>query len=301
MYNYMIHHHWLRLFFAIIGTLIGAIALNMFILPFDLYSGGLLGVGQLIRTFLSSVLNIEFEDIDLAGIIYFILNIPILIYAKNIVGKQLLIGTVIGTISYSIFYSLIPIPDIPIISDILTSVIVGGILSGIGSGILLTCGCSGGSLDILGLCFSKKGKSFSIGKFSLSFNIFIYAICLIIFSVEIAIYSIIYSACYAISLDKLHQQNINVEVSIITETKKDQISNYIMNKIGRGVSLFDVVGGYTGSKKQMILVCVSKYEVVRLKRYVTSVDPSAFIIIKEGVQVSSNFSKKLDSDDYHSI
>lgn len=299
MFDYIIHHRIFRLVFAIFGAFVGSFAMNVFIVPFHLYSGGLLGVGQLIRTFFNTYLSINVTNIDLAGIIYLILNIPILIYSKNIVGKQLMIGTVVGTFAYSVFFTIIPIPETPILSDILTSVIVGGILAGIGGGILLTCGCSGGSLDILGLCFSKKGKKITVGKFSILFNSVLYGLCLIFFSIETAIYSLIFSTCYSISLDRLHQQNINVEVSILTKTKKDEISSFIINKLGRGVSIFDAKGGYTDKESKMLFVCISRYEISRLKHFVIEVDPDAFIVIKEGIKVSGNFTKKLDfEEDY---
>lgn len=290
------HHRWLRIAVALIGALIGAIAVNVFIVPFNLYSGGLMGISQLIRTGLKVWFGIEFSGIDLAGILYLTLNIPILLYARNIVGKHIFRGTIVGTIAYSVFFAIVPVPTTPIVSDMLTSVLIGGILSGIGTGIVLTCGCSGGSLDILGLCFQKQGKRITVGRFNIFFNGALYTVCMILFSIETAIYSIIYIACYSMCLDRFHQQNINVQVSILTRTSKQEISDYIINRLGRGVSQWQAIGGYSGAPAWMLFACVSKYEVERLRRAVRGIDEHAFIVVHEGVRVDGNFPKKIDSD-----
>ena len=88
-------------------------------------------------------------------------------------------------------------------ADYLTACLLGGILTGIGSGIVLTCGCSSGGLDVIGLCLSKRGSGFTVGKFSLTFNAFLYTACLILFSPEVAIYSVIYNFFTSMVLDRI--------------------------------------------------------------------------------------------------
>ena len=192
LYN-TLHNRWLRLVACVVGELIAAAALNIFIVPLNLYTGGLLGFCQVVRTLLQTQLGISFGANDVAGIFYFILNIPILLLAYKTLGRHLVLKTLVCTVSYSLFYSLIPIPSSPIVSDYLTACLLGGILVGIGSGIVLTCGGSGGGLDVVGLCLSKRGSSFTVGKFSLGFNAVLYTACLILFSPEVAIYSVIYN------------------------------------------------------------------------------------------------------------
>ncbi len=69
-----------------------------------------------------------------------------------------------------------------VVNDTLTACLLGGILTGVGSGLVLTCGGSGGGLDVIGLCLSKKGSRFTVGRFSMTFNAFLYALCLILFT-----------------------------------------------------------------------------------------------------------------------
>ena len=74
---------------------------------------GLLGLCQLIRTLLQTYLGLSFGTYDIAGILYFLLNIPLLIVGYRDLGRGLAVRTIICTVSYSLFYSIIPIPTQP--------------------------------------------------------------------------------------------------------------------------------------------------------------------------------------------
>ncbi len=292
LYN-SLHNRALRLVVAVIGELIAAAALNLFIVPLHLYTGGLMGVCQLLRTLASDYLGMSFGAYDVAGILYFLLNIPILLLAYKTLGKALVFKTLVCTTSYSLFYSLIPIPATPIVADRLTACLLGGILTGIGSGIVLTCGCSSGGLDVIGLCLSKRGSGFTVGKFSLTFNAFLYTACLILFSPEVAIYSVIYNFFTSMVLDRMHQQNVNVMALIFTKEDENVLGRFIIEKLDRSVTWWTGTGAYTGENVHVLCVCLSKYEIEELLHAVRSIDPHAFVSVQEGARVFGNFPKKL--------
>ena len=124
LYN-TFHNRWLRLIAAVAGEFIAALGINLFIVPLGLYSGGTLGVCQLIRTLMQTYLHLDFGGYDIAGILYFLSNIPILIFAYKVLGRGLAMRTIVCTVSYSVFYSLIPIPVQPIVDDYLTACLLG--------------------------------------------------------------------------------------------------------------------------------------------------------------------------------
>ena len=293
MYN-SLHNRWLRLIAAMLGQGVVALALRLFIVPLGLYSGGLMGVCQLFRTLMQTYMGLDFGASDIAGILYFVLNVPILLFAYKTLGKHLVFKTLVCTLSYSLFYSMVPTPAVPIVDDYLTACLLGGILNGIGCGIALTCGGSGGGLDIVGLCLSKRGSRFTVGKFSLTFNFFLYAACLFLFQPEIAIYSVIYNYFSAMVLDRMHQQNVSVEALIFTRDDQDKLAHFIMEKLGRGVTYWNGVGAYTGTDLHVLCVCLSKYEIEELLHTVHAIDPHAFVTMQEGVRVHGNFRRKLD-------
>ena len=116
-----LHNRILRLVLAVLGELIAAAALNLFIVPLSLYTGGLLGFCQLVRTLLQDFLGVSFGAYDIAGVLYFLLNIPLLMIGYRNLGRGLAVRTIICTVSYSVFYSIIPIPTQPIVDDYLTA------------------------------------------------------------------------------------------------------------------------------------------------------------------------------------
>ena len=292
LYN-TLHNRWLRIVAAVVGELIAAAALNLFIVPLNLYTGGAMGVCQLIRTLLQTYLGLNFGSYDIAGILYFLVNIPILLYGYKYLGQGLVIKTIICTVAFSLFYSIIPIPSAPIVADYLTACLLGGILTGIGSGIVLTCGCSSGGLDVIGLCLSKRGSGFTVGKFSLTFNVFLYTACLILFSPEVAIYSVIYNFFTSMVLDRMHQQNVNVMALIFTKEDENVLGRFIIEKLDRSVTWWTGTGAYTGENVHVLCVCLSKYEIEELLHAVRSIDPHAFVSVQEGARVFGNFPKKL--------
>ena len=293
LYN-TLHNPWLRLVAAVVGELIAAAALNLFIVPLNLYTGGLLGLCQLIRTLVQTYLGVSFGAYDVAGILYFILNIPIILFAYKTLGKMLVLKTVICTVAYSLFYSMIPIPSTPIVDDYLTACLLGGILTGVGSGIVLTCGGSGGGLDVVGLCLAKRGSQFSVGKFSLAFNAFLYAACLLLFTPEVAIYSVIYTVFTYMLLDRVHQQNIIVQALIFTREDERVLAQFIIEKLGRSVTYWNGVGAYTEETIHLVCVCLSKFEIEELLHAVHSIDPHAFMTVQEGTRIYGNFPRRLE-------
>lgn len=294
MLNTAVHRPGLRMLACILGEWIAAFSLNYFIVPLGLYSGGGVGVCQLIRTLLQTWAGLSFDGYDIAGILYFLINIPILLYARRILGQKFVLKTVICTVAFSLFYSVIPTPSAMLVNDTLTACLLGGILSGIGSGLVLTCGGSGGGLDVIGLCLSKRGSRFTVGRFSMTFNAFLYAICLILFRPEVAIYSVIYNFAAAMVVDKAHQQNISVQALIFTRAGEQELGRAIMDQMGRGVTWWEGVGAYTGENVHILCVCLSKYEIEELFHTVHAMDPHAFITLQEGIRIDGNFQKKLD-------
>ena len=293
MYN-SLHNRWLRLIAAMLGEGVVALALRLFIVPMGLYSGGMMGLCQLIRTLLQDGLGLNFGGADIAGVLYFLSNIPILLLGWKTLGPRMTFKTIACTVSFSFFYSIIPTPSVPIVDDYLTSVMLGGIIVGTASGIVLTCGGSGGGLDIVGLCLSKRGSRFTVGKFSLSFNIVLYTACLILFSPEIAIYSVIYTFFNAMVLDRMHQQNVSVQAMIFTKEDEKELGRFIIEKLGRSVTYWEGVGAYSGKGLHVLVVCVSKFEIEELLHAVHARDEHAFVTVQERVRVFGNFVRKLD-------
>lgn len=293
MYGKALNNRWARLGMGILGTLIVAASINLFIVPHSLYSSGLLGFCQLIRTILTQKLGLT-PGFDLSGMLYLLLNIPLLLLAWRNLGRSFVVRAVICTCCSSLFLTLIPVPAEPVIEDMLTSCMLGGIVCGFANGMILTCGCCTGGLDILGLCVSKKKQEFTVGKFNMSCNLLLYSLCLVLFDAATAIYSAIYMVFNSLFVDRFHKQSITVQVLIFTKNKNPELPKYIMEKLDRGVTFWEASGAYTGDSVRVLCVCLSKYEIEKLKTVMAELDPHAFFIVQQGVQAGGNFKKHLN-------
>jgi len=292
LYTKLMHNKGLRLVGGLLGSLLMSVAINVFIVPQGLYAGGAYGLCQVIRTLLQTKLGVE-ASFDLAGVLYFFVNIPLFLLAFRTLGRTFCLKAGICTVSNSVFLALIPSPAVPIIPDPLTSCMIGGILVGFAAGLVLTCGCSTGGLDILGLYLSKKNNKFTVGRFCISFNVCLYLLCFILFDATTAIYSAIYNVLSNLFLDRLHRQNVSVQLLIFTKSKDPALPKYIMEQLDRGVTYWQAKGAYTGDDVQVLCVCLSKYEIDTLEQVIRDIDPNAFFVMQEGVRVVGNFKRHL--------
>ena len=292
LYTKLMHNKGLRLVGGLLGSLLMSVAINVFIVPQGLYAGGAYGLCQVIRTLLQTKLGVE-ASFDLAGVLYFFMNLPLFLLAFRTLGRTFCLKAGICTVSNSVFLALIPSPAVPIIPDPLTSCMIGGILVGFAAGLVLTCGCSTGGLDILGLYLSKKNNKFTVGRFCISFNVCLYLLCFILFDATTAIYSAIYNVLSNLFLDRLHRQNVSVQLLIFTKSKDPALPKYIMEQLDRGVTYWQAKGAYTGDDVQVLCVCLSKYEIDTLEQVIRDIDPNAFFVVQEGVRVVGNFKRHL--------
>lgn len=271
------------------GSLLYALGMNLFLTPLNLFSGGGVGLAQLITLFLEQF--IKLTGINLYGIVYMLINIPLLFLAYFHIGKNFFVKTLIGSGAISLFITLIPTLAVPIVDDYLTSVLIGGIAAGAGVGLILIAGGSGGGIDVVAVWAAKKFKGASVGKISLYFNVLLYVIMLFLFDAQTVIYSLIYTVIFTLVLDRTHYQNINVRVMIFT--KKDGIDKEINEKTRRGVTEWNGYGAYTKEPMHILVSCINKYEVSDMMEIIQSIDPQAFIIADENVMVNGNFEKRI--------
>lgn len=277
---------------AVLGCFLFAFAVNIFLVPNALYNGGILGIAQLIRSFLTSVLHLKF-NVDISGIINFILNVPLFILAYKFISKTFFRRSLVCVIFQTIFLTVIPTPDKAIISDLLTCVLIGGMIAGYGSGITLSASGSGGGTDIIGILISMKNRNLSVGKIGGAINIVIYAICGLLYGLPTMIYSIIYTVIASIVVDNTHEQNICSYVIIFTKDNQDKIIEFIKNELARDATFWEGYGGYKHEKVHIVYSALSKYEMQRLERHLPEIDNDAFMITSEGIGISGNFKKSL--------
>lgn len=283
---------WFKFSKCILGIFISSLAINLFIVPNNLYTGGILGLSQLIRTMLNSIFRLNF-NFDISSIIYYLINVPLFLIAYKRISKTFFIRTLFAVTINSLFLMIIPIPSEPLIKDLLVNVLIGGFLCGIGIGMALSTGGSTGGTDIIGILLSKRNKRFTVGNIGLIFNLLVYSICGLKYGIETMIYSILYAIFETIMIDKNHTQNICSEAFIFTKQKPDEMIKFINKELNRGATYWEAVGGYTNTKTYIVYTVLSKYERMRLGRHMKDFDENAFMVGDDGVEIKGLFDKYL--------
>ncbi len=277
---------------AIFGGFLYALAYRVFILPFHLYNGGFTGVAQLIQSILLRLLPFS-PSIDLSGIILWLINIPLFFLIFKIISRHFLMKTILTVFLQSLFMVIIPSPETPLMNDCLTTCIIGGVISGLGTGLTLKAGSSGGGSDIVGLYCAIRYPKLSVGKINFFLNTCIYLYCAFEQDFSTAVYSFIFSCVASVVIDRLHHQNINTNAIIISHCP--DIGNNILNTLNRGCTYWIGTGGYSHTQIYVYMAIISKYEKDTLKKIISENDPHAFVTFTENLEVWGNFEKRFDN------
>jgi uncharacterized membrane-anchored protein YitT (DUF2179 family) len=271
-----------RIFFLVLGSILVAIGLEVFLIPNNIIDGGMTGI-SIMANYLTKVK---------LGVFLVILNLPFVVLGYKQIGKTFALSTIFSIVCLSIGVTLLaPVPGVT--QDILLATIFGGIIMGAGVGLIIR---NGGSLDgteIVAIMLEKR-SAFSIGEIVMFFNLFIIGSSGFIFGWDRAMYSLI---AYFIAFKTI---DITVEgldeskaVIIVSEKNKD-ISEAIMARLGRAITLLDGKGAYSGNKTNVIYVVLSRLEVAKLKSIVHGFDEDALITVAsvEGTGTGKRYKKK---------
>ena len=273
-----------------IGLIIMCVGINLFVEPNHLYTGGILGLSQLMNRLINDITNC---NLYLTGTIFFLINIPLLITAYFVISKSFCARTVFTVVIQTILLDMIPIPVKPLVNDLLTNVLIGGTLVGIGAAHILSATGSSGGTDIIGIMITQKNPKFSVGRFGLAFNAFVFGMSGILYGIPTMIYSVMYSIVENISVDKLHDQNVSTCITIFTKEKPKEIISFIKKDLNRGATYWEGKGIYDNSTTYVTYLVLSRYELHKLEKFIEVTKQDVFLIKNEYVGVDGNFTKRL--------
>ena len=270
---------------VIFGSLLYAATINLLVIPAGLYIGNLTGIAKIILELLQRVVP---GLGSLTGLILLGINLPLLLISYKVVNRRFMLKTIVSIAVITLALSLIPIRKLfPELDDLLTVCLLGGALAGFGAGLCLRAGGSSGGADILGVYISMKHNNFSVGRVGLFISLLVYGYALFMNPPLIMVYSVIFTLIYAFMMDRTHYQNVKINVMVITRNRK--ILPFITQEIRRGATYWDGKGAYTDTDFIVINTVVSKYELIRLRRGVLDLDPKAFFIENNAVNVTGYF------------
>ena len=262
-----------NLFLIITGSFICAAAINSILIPKQFLAGGFTGLAMLIHYAL------PFAPV---GVVYFLLNVPLFIFGWMFVGRRFFLYSIAGMLIYSLAV-LVPFPEITL-EDRLLNALIAGIISGIGSGILLRSLGSAGGMDILAIMVLKK-LSVRLGTTSLVFNALLMLTAITRIPLEMILYTLIYIYVSAYFVNLVISGLSQRKAVMIISNQWQEISREIMTKLDRGVTVIHGEGGYSGKQQKILYSVIPFQEIGRFKDLIRKIDPNAFVVITETMEV----------------
>ncbi len=276
---------WLAYVALTLAGIVNAFGITWFLFPANLMDGGLSGTSVLLDKVTPDVLSMS--------IFLLILNFPFYLFAWKKMGGSFVIRSLYVIVVYSVFSFLIqnyispesvtvsPIASMNGVNDMLLCCLFGGLISGIGSGLTIRSGGAMDGIEVMAIAFAKY-LGLTVGTFVMIYNIGLYLIAALIFhNWEISLYSIIAYFVGLKTIDFIVEGLDKAKSATIITTKSDEMAQELCQAMGRGVTVMDGTGFYSGQPRKILLCVVNRFQIGRLKNIVTKVDQSAFVTITD--------------------
>ncbi len=260
---------FIKYIFAIIGGILVGIGEAWILIPLKLTTGGFNGIAMLVYYLFKIPV----------GLVSIILNLPLFIFSLKLLGKSYSIRTFLAMVTTSLMLEIAN-KWTPLTKDMLLASVFGSILIGVGIAICLKGGSTTGGTDLLAKLIQSKKKHLQLGNIILIIDGLIIAIASFTFeSIEIALYSSIAVFVMTKIIDFILDGGKYEKALFIITEKADEISEYILRDVKRGVTKIDAIGEYSKTNKEILLCVASKREVPKIKDKIKLIDDKSFTII----------------------
>ena len=285
--NHSIKLRMIHIAMLTVAGMINAFGITIFLTPVKLYDSGISGTSMLLEQITPPYLSLS--------LFLLVLNIPLFLFGLKKQGKTFTAYAIYAVAIYSLFAWLItdvlPI-DVSMASplagtDLLLCALFGGVISGIGSGLAIRYGGAMDGIEVMAVIFAKR-LGVSVGTFVMVYNILLYIVCgIVLQSWILPLYSIVTYTAALKTIDFIVEGIDRAKCAIIVTEKPDEICKALSETFGSGTTKLNAKGGYSNRSKGMVYFIVNRYQVIRMKNIVQSIDSTAYIAISEVADVFS--------------
>lgn len=259
---------------VVVGTFILAIAVETFIIPYRILSGGVAGIAVALQPLLHVSATLIANSV----------LIILLIIGGFILGKEFLKNTVLSCIAYPIFTSILN-GRVNVVVDPILASFYGGLIAGAGVGIVLKTGASTGGMDIPPLIINKL-TGIKLSTLVLITDFLTVLLGLFVYDLSAVLLGLVSVFMTSVAISKVLTINGTVSKAVqIISVKYEDILKEIDAQLERGATLLQGYGSYTGEEKRIILCVVSERQYGTLIEIVKEIDPSAFIITTDATDM----------------
>ena len=276
--------HWVILN---IGIILVAVGVYFFKAPNNFATGGVSGISIVLTKFITPAVpwlgQTEIQNI---------LNVVLLIIGFIFLGRGCTFKTAYCTLLYTGETQLLRLicpPEIfpcdgTLTNQVFLEIVLAMLLTGGGGAILFNCGGSSGGTDIIALIVKKYTKV-NVGKALLFTDFVVAASTFFIFGIQTGLYSILGLFSKAFLVDGVIENIGKSKYLQIITSKPEEISEFILEQLHRGVTSFKAIGGYTGEEKTVLAAVCKRSEAFKIKSKIHTVDPEAFVIVTDTSEI----------------
>ena len=266
----------LSLMQVLIGNIIYALTVKLFLLPANLISCGTTGIALVVE---------HLTKIPMSLFIL-IFNIVMLLVGWAVLGRKFAMTTILSSLFYPIALEVLNrvLGDVQVTENILLNVLFAGMGLGLSLGMVIRGGASTGGMDIPPLILNK------LFHVPVSASLWVFDFCIMLSQMafhplEDLLYGGLLLIVISVTLNKVMLLGTSrTEVKIISE-KSLEIRDGILSQVDRGCTLLHGEGGYRQQQTEVILSIVSNHELPKIERLARGIDPACFIIVSRVTEV----------------
>lgn len=262
---------------VVLGNILYALAVKLFLIPAGLVTGGTTGIG----------LAVNYAAGVPVATFVLIFNVVMLAAGFAVLGKQFALTTIVSTFTYPLALNALDmlLGDVVLTQDIFICTMFSGLGIGLSLGIVIRAGASTGGMDIPPLVLNHFFKiPVSVGLYFFDFVILL--VQALFQPLEKVFYGIVLVIIYTVTLDKmLLMGTTKTEVRVVSDHAQE-ICDAILKRMDRGVTLLSAKGGYLKEDTTVVLSVISNRELPRVERLIHEIDPESFIVVNRVSEVS---------------
>jgi len=263
------------------GALLVAFAVKSVAVPHGLLTGGVAGLALLCFY--------QLPALD-AGVWFFLLNVPIMLLGLKMVSRRFVLYSLYGMAATSLFID--QVTYVLPVADPWLAVIACGVTLGAGIGVALRSLGSTGGADILAVIMRER-YSIPVGQFEFLFNLIVFALGLAFLKLEVVLYSVAMNFLVSWVVDACLSLFSERRMALVISQHPEGIVQAVLHTLGRGATILDARGGWSGEERKVVLTMLNNLEMKRLEELIYNIDPDAFTIMGSGFHVlGQGFSKR---------
>lgn len=264
--------------FAVIaaGTVCMALAVNIVYEPLGMVTGGISGLSIILRRLVGVRLGAAVP----VWLFNFLLNIPVFLVALRIKGKRYMKMTLFANLCFTVALFLIPVSALHQ-KDFVLAAAAGGVLTGMGLGLVFSRGYSTGGTDLLGAVIHHFFPYYPVGQILFVLDCVIIAAGACVFGVRPAAYAALAVYLTTHLMDTIVAGGNSAKLAYIISDHYEEIGRTILSQVGRGITVLDGTGMYTGKAKKTLMCVVDRKQISSVCHIARNVDKKAFVIISD--------------------